>query len=365
MAICPECRLGIPPFFEACPDCGQAAVELARDEAAEDEAVAVSNSPVLVDLDEQDPELAPYTLSAAADAQTADDLPLIGEPSGLDDLDDEPPSDAAEIEDETGPDSAEAQQEEPEVDHLIGPMQDEDEELPEVVEVRDEAEDPGLEADEDFSEPEEQHDDNLLWIEDEDDVVTTPGELAQDADVATPITGAQLAKLEALIQQSAREGTRWKQTVRWAQRAYRGDVDVGSTTSSGVVTTVAVFGDGLLLIDSRSVASELKAGAAGGLISAAGGSRARKRRKIFSLAGSSAQAASRLKGSRRLTLPEIEVVHIEKGHGWARNLTISTTSGEQLQYRYPANRHRHLVALLTPVLGDKLRDGGRGKRKTG
>jgi hypothetical protein len=134
-------------------------------------------------------------------------------------------------------------------------------------------------------------------------------------------------------------------TVRWAHRAYRGEVEVHATTG-GASCTLVVFGDGFVLI-----------GVAGGLVPALTGRGARKQLKILSLAGSSAQAHAAIPGSKRLAAADIESVHIEKGRTLQRELKIRTASGEQFGYRFPSKRHRQVISLLAPVLGGKLRDG--------
>jgi hypothetical protein len=170
---------------------------------------------------------------------------------------------------------------------------------------------------------------------------------------------AQLAKLEALVREASEQGPRihWKKTDSWANRAFRGDIEVSSTRALGVVTTLAVFGDALLLFDSKRFASGLIAGATGGLIpTSANSHQARRRRRLLSVAASSTAAESRLPGARRLALPDIKSVRIERQRAWALKLTICMTNGEDLEYRFPFNRRRQVVRLLTPVLGPRLLD---------
>jgi hypothetical protein len=143
--------------------------------------------------------------------------------------------------------------------------------------------------------------------------------------------------------------------VRWTHRAYRGDIDVISARSSRGVT-LAVFGDGLLLVDSASRAP----GAIAGLVPALSGRRST--RKAFSSAGSSAEAATRLEGSRHLGMAQIQSVSIAKGHTWARELTVRATDGEELHYRFASKRYGQVVALLAPVLGRKLQDTTKAKK---
>ncbi|MGH2758655.1 MAG: hypothetical protein ACRDKJ_03720 [Actinomycetota bacterium] len=369
MPICPHCNLGIPPAFVVCPDCGRRLVEVATEvlETQVDVVEIQALSEMVVDElpDESDLDPSPRILfepeehgadSVAEGVHEVEEKAILavdedGEPV----FDDEGP--VLEPEPEPEPEPTErpvkrrrarrkrttsarrrrmpkrrpapvAPEPTPEPDPEPAPWQVEHQvpsaNPPLGTEEEPEASGHSVEAEEDT---------------DEDQFVGTTKGFAriQPSDLQPSVYRGPTARAY--------------KRVRWADRAYRGEVEMSSAGSRAAATLV-VFGDGLLLIASGGSTGLL--GAARGVLSRQ--SSARKRQKMLSLAGSSAEGQTRVPGSRRLAPSEIESVSINKATVLQRELTIRTSTEEALRYRFPAKRYRQLVRLLAPVLGGKLFD---------
>lgn len=340
MPICPQCSLGLPPTLTKCPDCGRRVVEIATVvDLGEPEIDFISTEEEVDHWSASGPVQEPV-LAIEVLPPEDDPIPVIREPASV-------------IED-------------PEVEHEPEPVEEHD--LKEEIEGADEDSSEFDEEPEPAEEEEEPEEDEFGAEEEPADAGTgEPGEPVSVVEEATSDdAGAdQPEEAEDDLDQFLAGDKRFtrvvhepteavppspqtmdrQKPVRWAHRAYRGDIDVISQrTSRGM--TLAVFGDGLLLIDGG------RAPAISSLVPALGG----RRRKAFSNAGSSAEAAARINGSRHLPKSEIHSVRIAKGRTWARELTVRTTEGEELHYRFSSKRHGLAVSLLSPVFGPKLRD---------
>ena len=315
MPICPQCSLGLPATLATCPDCGRHVVEVAR---AEDVA---------------EPESSPDAPAGPADLfeeiQASDALDEPREENVIQDVSIDVAVEQDEISLEAEEPLAAIEDLEPEIVDEVADLEEEDEETataePSLVE-------PSLEEEED-GELDDSLEQFLAGAKHFAKIVEEPIQAAPPRDPSEPRP----------------------KPVRWTHRAYRGDIDVINAQSSRGAT-LAVFGDGLLIIGSAIRAP----GAMAGLVPALSGRRSTRR--TFSSAGSSAEAAARLEESRHLAVAKIQSVTVAKGRTWARELTVRTTDGEELRYRFASKRYGQAVALLSPVLGPKLRDTTKAKK---
>jgi hypothetical protein len=142
--------------------------------------------------------------------------------------------------------------------------------------------------------------------------------------------------------------------VRWAHRVYKGEIDLMKPKAPSVVTTLVVFGDGILLVDSTNASGRI-ALATGGIAPVLPDRAARRRRRLLRPAGSSEEAAARLPEAKRIPADQIKSVHIDRC-GWStRELTIRSADDEVLRYRFASKRQRRVVELLQPVLKSRLK----------
>ncbi len=383
MPICQHCNLGLPPTFVVCPDCGRKLVRSRAHVALDEQIDVIEIRPLSELLIDDLPE------------EARDDTPLAGvfevgsEASPID-----PGPHVENIEEDGEPDSAEVVVEkaeisvEPEPEPELEPVKEsrprrarakrsrtrsssgprktkapaETEVQPDptrakatkaprrkkrlrrATRTRELA--PASEG------PLVEHDDQLVdegRVEVSSEQNDPEEDLFEDQFVGTS-KGFSSMNRDAEARPSSPTTALATRPVRWAHRAYRGEIEV-SATGSGTAT-LAVFGDGLLLIGSSGSSGGLP-GSVRGLLS---GSSSRKRQKLLNLAGSSVAGQSSVPGSRRLEPSEIESVRLDKASAWQRELTIRTTSDETIRYRFPSKNHRRLADLLAPVLGGKLLD---------
>ena len=142
---------------------------------------------------------------------------------------------------------------------------------------------------------------------------------------------------------------------------FRGELKVMSMKAAGLPTILAVFDDGLLVIDPSKSALGVILGAGGGLIPALFAKRSTRKREatvgdILRGASDSVKAREQLKGSKSISLADLADVTIEKGFAKAAKLTIATAAGDKHVYRFQVKEHDAFMTLLTPVLGEKLND---------
>lgn len=349
MPICSICNIGLPPEFTECPECGRDVVQVIVDDL-EIEDVVGDEWPADPEPDEapepqvEGPpeEIEPYETPIAIELSTSS--PEAEEPEAVEEIEEfEQPVEPEESAEPEEPEEPEAELEEAETlivedEPALEPeaVRDEPlaEEQPEQPEQPDESE--GSE------EPRRQEDADVDDLEDE--FLTS---------------GRGFRSIERMVEQPAVRDVPIVRgrPVRWAHRAYRGEFDVVSAKGSRTVTTLVVFGDGLLLVPGGAHAAGLLAEASGGIVPPlTGNSSSRKRFKLLSHAASSAEGEARMTGARRLAASEIQSVVIESGHGWGRALTIRSVGENVYSYRFPSRRHARVVGLLRPILGGKLRE---------